>query len=199
MRFSQHFRMSLTRRGEKELRLGAFVAQGLRGLGPAMQGEVSESQGVERAILVVARSAHSPVVKSIATLAHEIAAARCRVRMILARADRSGLADAFIATQAAALECEVRCVRNPRLIEAHEQLVLGLRASWTGDSMRRDPATCDAYESFAEDCPEMAAAARATFERLWRDSAPIAEPAPIAAALAGPKAVSPGGLLARRP
>lgn len=199
MRFSQHFRMSLTRRGEKELRLGAFIAQGLRGLGPGMEGNAAQLQGAERAILVVARSAQSPLVKSIAALAHEIAAAGCRVRMILARADRSGLADAFIAAQAAALECEVRSVRNPRLIEAHEQLVLGPRASWTGDSMRRDPAICDAYESFAEDCPEMAAAARATFERLWRDGEPMAEPASMAAAALGaPKANSPGGLLVRR-
>ncbi|HEY1245506.1 MAG TPA: hypothetical protein VGF29_11835 [Hyphomicrobiaceae bacterium] len=199
MRFSQHFRMSLTRRGEKELRLGAFIAHGLRDLVPELPGQCTESQATERAILVVARSAQSPVVKSIAALGHEIATARCRVRMILARADRSGLADAFIAAQAAALECDVRCVRNPRLIEAHEQLVLGRRASWTGDSMRRDPATCDAYESFAEDCPEMAAAARATFERLWRDGEPVAEPAPIAAAALGaPNAIPPGGLLAHR-
>jgi hypothetical protein len=198
MRFSQHFRMSLTRRGEKELRLGAFIAQGLRGLGPEVQ--VHDLQGTEHAILVVARSAQSPVVKSIAALAHEIAAARCHVRMILARADRSGLADTFIATQAAALECEVRRVRTQRLIEAHEQLVLGARASWTGDSMRRDPSTCDAYEGFVEDCLEMATAARATFERLWRDGEPFTQPAPLAAAALGaPNAIPPGGLLARRP
>jgi hypothetical protein len=65
--------------------------------------------------------------------------------------------------------------------------------------MRRDPATCDAYESFAEDCPEMAAAARATFERLWRDGEPVAGPGPIAAAALGaPNPVPAGGVVARR-
>jgi hypothetical protein len=101
--------------------------------------------------------------------------------------------------QTAGLEWEVRVARNPRLIEAHEQLVLGARACWTGDTMRRDPATCDAYESFVADGPELAAAARLTFERLWSDGEPLTALAPIAAALATPKAIAPGRLLARRP
>src|SRR5262249_18639960 len=162
MRFSQHFRTSVTRRGEKELRLGAFIARGLHGLAAPAEGGAP----AERALLVIARSAQSPVMKSLAVLAREITAAKCTARMILARADRAGLPDAFIAVQAAALDCEVRLVRNPRLIEAHEQLVVGARTCWTGDSMRRDPATCDAYESFVEDCPAIAASAATAFERL---------------------------------
>jgi hypothetical protein len=198
MRFSQHVRMSVTRRGEKELRLGAFIAQGVRHLGAAahISGDV---QGTERTILIIARSAQSPVVKAIAALAREIAGAGARVRLILARHDRAGLADTLIAVHAAGLDCEVRHARNPRLIEAHEQLVLGRHASWTGDTMRRDPATCDAYESFVEDCAEIAAAARATFERLWRDGDPVSEPLPLAAASATPKAIGPVALFVRRP
>jgi hypothetical protein len=199
MRFSQHFRMSVTRRGEKELRLGAFIARALQGLGVDTQG--TDPLRTERAILVIARSAQSPVVKSIGALARDIAGAGCRVRMILARTDGAGLADLVIATHAAALDCEVRRARNPRLIEAHEQLVLGPRAAWTGDSMRRDPATCDAYESFVEDCPEIAATAGSTFERLWRDGEPVSEALPLTAAgaLATPKAIGPAIHLARRP
>ena len=200
MRFPQQFRASIVRRGEKEMRLGAFIVQGLQGLSAGRQTSKSpaESVGPERAILIIARSPHSPVLKSIAALAREIAAARCSVRVIMAKSERGGLADAFIAVQAAGLDCEVRVVRDPRLIEAHEQLVLD-RACWTGDTMRRDPATCDAYETFVEDCPEMAAAARLTFERLWQDGEPLPLPAPVAAAaLAAPEATGPAGLLARR-
>jgi len=80
-------------------------------------------------------------------------------------------------------------VRNPRLIEAHEQLVLGARACWTGDTMRRDPAICDAYERFVEDAPELAAAARLTFERLWAASEPLTALPPVAAAQRTPKAI----------
>jgi len=200
MRFSQQFRMTMTRRGEKEARLGAFIAGGLRALAGPAQGDslLQPATPVERPILVIARSTQSPVVKSIAALARDIATAGCPVRLILAKGERAALSDAFIAVQTAGLDCEVRVVRNPRLIEAHEQLVVGACACWTGDTMRRDPATCDAYESFVDDAPELAAAARITFERLWSDGEPLATLPPMAAALRTPKAIAPGRLLVRR-
>jgi hypothetical protein len=179
MRFPHHACMSVTRRGEKELRLGAFLARGLEGMAGPAQG----------AIAAIARSVQSPVVRSIVARAHQIAAAGGTARLILARPDgpaQSGLPagatpGALAAMRAAGVVCEVRLARNPRLIEAHEQLTIGARVAWTGDSMRRDPATSDAYESFVEDCPEIAAAAAATFERLWGDCVPLAgSMAPVA-------------------
>jgi hypothetical protein len=200
MRFSQQFPMTMTRRSDKEARLGAFVSGALRSFAdPAQGGGLRLVESEERPILVMARSARSPVVKSIAIQARDIAAAGCSVRLILAKGERAGLSDVFIAGQTAGLDCEARLARNPRLIEAHEQLVLGARACWTGDTMRRDPATCDAYECFAEDAPELATAARLTFERLWADGEPFAGLAPVAAALRTPKVIAPSGLLVRRP
>jgi hypothetical protein len=200
MRFSQQFRMTMTRRGEKEARLGAFIAGGLQSLaGPAQRNGLQLADPAERAILVIARSARSPVVKSIAALACDIAAASCPVRLILAKGEGAALSHGFIAVQTAGLDCEVRVVRNPQLIEAHEQLVLGARACWTGDTMRRDPATCDAYESFVDDAPALAATARLTFQRLWSDGEPLTALAPIAVALGTPKAIAPGIVPARRP
>jgi hypothetical protein len=199
MRFSQQFRMTMTRRSEKEARLGAFIAGSLHALARPAQGDsLQMAEPAERPILVIARSAQSPVVKSIAALARDIAGAGCPVRLIFAKSEGVALSDAFIAAQTAGLDCEVRVVRNPRLIEAHEQLVLGARACWTGDTMRRDPATCDAYESFAEDAPALAAAARLTFERLWSDGEPLTALAPLAAALGAPKAIVPGRLPVRQ-
>jgi hypothetical protein len=198
MRFSQQFRMTMTRRGEKEARLGAFIAGGLQALAGATQGDGLQPVAPGRPILVIARSTQSPVVKSIAALARDIAAAGCPVRLILAKGERAALSDAFIAAQTAGLDCEMRVVRNPRLIEAHEQLVLGARACWTGDTMRRDPAICDAYESFVEDAPDLAAAARLTFERLWSDGDPLAALPPMAAVLRTPKAIGTGRLVVRR-
>ena len=196
MRFPPQFRMSVTRRGEKELRLGAFIARGLEGI--AARALHAEPHPEQRAILVIARSVQSPVVKSVGSLAREIAAARCAVRIILARSERSGPVDILVTMHAAA-SCEARLARNPRLIEAHEQLVIGGRICWTGDTMRRDPATCDAYESFVEDCPEIAAAAASTFERLWGDGEPLSGLLPAAAASGTPKAIGFAGLSARRP
>ena len=75
-----------------------------------------------------------------------------------------------------------------RLIEAHEQLVIGPETCWIGDCMRRDPAKCDAYESFIEGCGEAAGCAAVSFERLWLASQAVAVGAPRAAiaALAAP-------------
>jgi hypothetical protein len=185
MRFPQQFRMTITRRGEKERRLGAFIAQGIQGL------SVSDRSAGGPPILVIARSAQSPVVKSIATLARELAGSGCAVRMILARTDRSALTSVLIAARQAMLDCEARRSHNPSLIEVHEQLVLGARSCWTGDSMRRDPATCDAYESFVEDCAETAAGAAAMFERMWNDSEPFPEIAAVVPAVTTPKAIRP--------
>ena len=74
---------------------------------------------------------------------------------------------------------------RPRLIEAHEQLVLGPETCWIGDCMRRDPAKCDAFENFIEDCGEASGCAIVSFERLWAISEVIsAIPHPTAAMIA---------------
>jgi hypothetical protein len=166
MRFPAQFRMSITRRGEKAQRLTAFLAQGLAKAGA--DADPSQIGGIS----ALARSLESPVARAIGTLAAGIAAAGCPVRLLLVRPDRLAPVGGSVYPQAA-FDCEVRLARDPRLIEAHEQLVLGRRASWTGDSMRRDPAACDAYESFTEDCPDLAAALQSTFDRLWSAARPI--------------------------
>src|SRR5262245_49444275 len=161
MRFSPQFRMSVTRRGDKEQRLCDFIARGL-----AARGGMPVRGG---GICVIARSLASPVARAIGALAGEIAAAGYSVRMLLVRGD--GVGDARTFPQG--LDCEVRLVKDPRLIEAHEQLVLGSGTCWTGDSMRRDPSAYDAYESFIDDCAEIAGVAQSTFERLWSGGEPL--------------------------
>lgn len=175
MRFPAQSRMSVTRRGEKEQRLTAFIA---RSLPPAVPGT---SLLQRKTISVLARSIDSPVVKAVGTLAGEIAAAGCPVRVLLAKSDRLLAAGGCVYPQAATLDCEVRLTREPRLLEAHEQMVLGERVCWTGDSMRRDPAASDAYESFVDDCADLARAAQSTFDRLWARAEPVLGHGPIAA------------------
>jgi hypothetical protein len=184
MRFPAQSRMSVTRRGEKEQRLTAFIARGL----PTTVPGTSPFQ--DRTISVLARSIDSPVVRAIGALAQDIAAAGASVRLLLTRSDR--VADRLLAEggcsypQISTLDCEVRVTRDPRLIEAHEQMVLGERACWTGDSMRRDPAAGDAYESFVDDGADLARAARSTFERLWATAEPLIAHGPMASLDAAP-------------
>ena len=74
-------------------------------------------------------------------------------------------------SDAVEVDCEVRWARKPRLIEAHEQLVLGPQTCWIGDSMRREPAKCDAYETYIDDCAETAGI------RRWSPSSGCGQPA----------------------
>jgi len=175
-------RASISRHEEKEQRLRLFIEHHLR----------LPSDRAHQ-LLLVARSLESPVVRAIAGLEQLIAATGGSVRLILAQVD-----DEAQCLAGTALRCrhEIRWARHPRLIEAHEQLVLGPTTCWIGDCMRRDPAKCDAFENFVEDCGEAAGCAAVSFERLWFVSAPLKGAAPTAAATAslpppGPPASEP--------
>jgi hypothetical protein len=158
MPFRPPVRASISRYGNKEQRLRHFVLQHF-------------GTGTDRSyqLMVIARSLESPVVKAIAGLDAMIAAAGGSVRLILAQVDDEAQC------QASAMRCthEIRWARHPRLIEAHEQLVLGPQTCWIGDCMRRDPSKCDAFENFVEDCAEAAGCAAVSFERLWFVSTPL--------------------------
>lgn len=147
-------------------------------LGPSATG-MPTAQGV---LMAVARSVESPLVKALLSLRQDIAAAGLPLRLILAQLDHDALPETW-EQDLGPLACDVRWARRPRLIEAHEQLVLGPETCWIGDCMRRDPAKCDAFESYVEDCGEAAGCATVSFERLWVASEPIASamaPSPIA-------------------
>lgn len=168
MPFRPPLRVSVTRHGDKEQKLRDFIAQHI-----AATDDLTGADRVSQ-IQVVARSIESPVVKAIAALAREIAEANVSVRMIMAHADHDTFGDAWSdAGHAVGFDHEVRWARHPRLIEAHEQLVLGPQTCWIGDSMRRDPTKCDAFESYVEGCGEAAGCALVSFERLWVASEPL--------------------------
>jgi hypothetical protein len=157
--------VSVIRREEKEHKLRGFLLQYLCAK--------SDAEGTGP-LLVIARSVESPVVRAITSVAREIAEASRSVRMILASAEPEALPSGWIVSDpAAAFAHEIRLARNPRLIEAHEQLVIGRETCWIGDSMRRDPSKCDAFETFIDSCPRTTAAAVVSFQRLWSACEPV--------------------------
>ncbi len=185
MRVSPALRMSVVKRGEKEQKLVAFLSRHFAG-GQDRQ----PPSGHE--ILLIARSIKSPLVKAIVSQAPQIAAAGRSLRAILALADREALPPGWSIADAVRIDCEVRWAKNRRLLEAHEQLVLGRDTCWTGDSMRRDPAKCDAYETFVEGDAATTASACVSFERLWVASEPLLPPAPLPRRSVEPTATARG-------
>jgi hypothetical protein len=148
-------RASVSRHEDKEQRLRQFVHHHL-----------SMASVRAHQLLVVARSLDSPVVKAIVGLEQAITAVGGSVRLILAQVDDEAQC---LAGSAMSCKHEIRWARHPRLIEAHEQLVLGPQTCWIGD---------------VEDCGEAAGCAAVSFERLWFASAPLNGAAPTAATAA---------------
>jgi hypothetical protein len=167
-------RMDVVKREVKEEKLKAFISAHL----------ATTAVSQPATWLLIARSSHSPVVKALNALAPEMAKAQVTVRTILALLD-NGAGD----TQAQTMmlcPTECRIASNPRLLEAHEQLVLSASTSWIGDSMRREPDKRDAYECYAADHATTAQWSATAFNRLWAASDAIVPRTPLAAA--GPAA-----------
>jgi hypothetical protein len=158
-------RMDVVKREDKEDKLKQFISAHLTA--------VTASPGHSATWLLIARSSQSPVVKALNALVAEMAKAQITVRTILAVLD-NGTSDMQAgATQTeATMLCPTECrvARNPRLLEAHEQLVMGPATCWIGDSMRREPDKRDAYECYASDHALTAHWSTISFNRLWAAS-----------------------------
>jgi hypothetical protein len=165
MRLRPPLRVNVTRHEEKEQKLQEFLSLHL---GRHVQGS---DAGRMTHLQIVARSLESPVVKAIAGLTDEITGTGLSVRMILAYVDHGPQPEDWGRT--ITFTHEIRWAKHPRLVEAHEQLVIDPETCWIGDCMRRDPTKCDAYESFVEGCGEAAGCAAVSFERLWQVSEPL--------------------------
>jgi len=146
----------------------------------------------EMTILAVARSGESPVARALIALRPVLAAGGVKVRVVFS--DEDATIDPFVAgsDDGCALGLpEMRIVRDSRLREAHEQLIVGRVSVWFGDCLRRDIHRRDLFEQYLADAPEAAAAAARAFEQLWSRTEPCLTLAALASdsltALAGRK------------
>lgn len=64
----------------------------------------------------------------------------------------------------------IRWARNPRLLDAHEQVAYGHDMCWSGDAMRRDADKRNPLVLFETDSPDAALRARCAFKALWNAS-----------------------------
>ena len=160
MRLRPPLRVAVSRHEEKEQNLREFLLRHITG--------PRSASGHACDLLIVARSLESPLIKAVTSIGEDIAAAGLSVRVILAQLDCEPSPQVW--ASGVPFAHEIRWAKRPRLIEAHEQLVIGPETCWIGDCMRRDPAKCDAYESFIEGCGEAAGCAAVSFERLWHAS-----------------------------
>lgn len=168
MRSKQFPAVDVVKCEDKEARLVSFIKDKV---------SAEATTGGSQRLSLIARSCESPVAAAVLSALKEHGRG-AGLRMIVTGLE-ADLEDEA-APALARLADEVRVARDPRLIDAHEQLVMGPSTSWIGDSMRRDPRKRDAFECFAPDCAETARLAMISFERLWQISEPVAIPRAVA-------------------
>jgi hypothetical protein len=154
------------KREQKERGLRQFVESFLAGV------EAGPAAGDAGACLLLARSPDSPVARVVGEFAR---AKRLQlpIRVIFTTIETADPSSTAGIPALPLFTADVRLVRDPRLLDAHEQLVLGSRTSWIGDCMRRDPLKRDAYEAYSPDGRGKALRAIASFERMWRVATPV--------------------------
>jgi hypothetical protein len=119
---------------------------------------------------LVARSTESPAARALGAVAADALALGIEIRAVFLKVSVSAGPDATSLPLAAA---SCRLISDPRVLDAHEQLVLSSRTAWIGDCMRRDPGKRDAYECYCENCESTAAWAARSFESLWGAASPV--------------------------
>lgn len=129
--------------------------------------------GREDAIALLARSPSSPVVAALLAVSDELAERRIGAAIVLAGGATAAEDETWSLSFSAKFIHEIRLTSNPRLLEGHEQLIVGDRSVWYGDCMRRDPEKRDAFASFLNDDPAAARASRFAFCQLWRGAQSI--------------------------
>lgn len=130
-----------------------------------------------RSLSLLARSPLSPAAVALMDSMKELRAQGVSMRICFVHLEpQAPLASWLDLTEQGTLDAPsiaVRWARNPALIDAHEQLVLGLNMSWIGDCMRREPERRDAFETFHTFDTEAARQTAAAFESLWTMSSPV--------------------------
>lgn len=159
-------RMDVVKREEKEGKLKDFISNYLA---------TNAAPAGQRPWQLIARSVESPVVMALAALAPEIKAAGCDIETLLT-CNPANVADTAT-TISLGFPGELRLSRDPRLLDAHEQLCLDASSTWIGDCMRREPAKRDGFERYATGCTETATWAQRAFERMWLHGEPAMQSA----------------------
>lgn len=162
--------IDIVRLEDKETKLKSFIRTVVE-----QNAALNIGDAASNAVLLVVRSVDSPVAKAVAALVQD-GTISGPVKSIIAIVPREPNDDGHDETlMTLAREHGGRILRDIRLFDAHEQIVLGNSASWVGDCMRRDPMKRDAYECYAADCSKTAGWARTSFDRLWAICEPVGD------------------------
>lgn len=132
----------------------------------------------EHAITLIARAPSMSAVRALIVHADEIQRQKIAVRVIFARLapiDLLGELSAALNLVDAGHTASgnIRFIKNPALLEAHEQLVLGNAMCWTGDMLRRLEEHRNRLDIVEEDQSRAVRLAELSFNALWTAAKPL--------------------------
>lgn len=153
-----------------------------------------ESDGAEpRTLTMILRSAASTASLGLIGMSRDLARAGIVAKAVVASLEpeedlRRLFASLSELCPADSAEELIRWARDPRLLDAHEQVTYGATVCWSGDAMRREADKRNTLSLFDESAPRTALLAQRAFEALWSASTVVAE-----RRLIGPATVKPSG------
>jgi hypothetical protein len=133
---------------------------------------IEEPSIEELKITIVSRSPDSAVASALLRHNDRLSMADCQIRAIFSNVEPAVDFNEFAelarsCNGADGLASSVRWARNPALLDAHEQLVLGTSHCWSGDAMRRSSEVRFALDLFDIGGAATTDLGRMAFEGLW--------------------------------
>ncbi|MFV0295744.1 MAG: hypothetical protein ACK5JT_06450 [Hyphomicrobiaceae bacterium] len=122
---------------------------------------------------MLATSPSSPVMTALLSLSGMLAERGLGARIVLAGGAIAAANETWNLVFSAGFDHEIRLTTNPRILDGHEQLIIGDRSFWFGDCMRRNPGKIDAFEMYKTDVRDQVRAARNAFGHLWDGAQPV--------------------------
>jgi hypothetical protein len=125
------------------------------------------------------RSASSSAARALIAMTRELGAAGIAAKAVVTALDPEDDLRALAAGLLALSPHEpaktlIRWARNPRLLDAHEQVTYGGGMCWSGDAMRREADRRNGL-SLVRTSPDAVRLANLAFAQLWRASITVSE------------------------
>jgi hypothetical protein len=163
----------------------------------AFIGRIDNDLDAPRHLSMIVRSASSGPARALMLKMRDLARAGISARVVIAKLDpeedvrRLYACLSQLKPQHASHDL-IRWARNPRLLDAHEQVTYGAAFCWWGDCMRRDADKRNALSLIEDGAAGTLRLGHLAFEALWSASSIIAE-----RRLIGPALPKPSGAYGR--
>ena len=136
-----------------------------------------DEQEKNKDIRLIVRSASTPVVHSILTRSKDLKSLGVNIKVIFTQLSPFASTERWIEEicecDAEVIQSSIRWAKKQALHDAHEQLIMGNRMYWCGDSMKRALESRSITSLFEKNCAESVKLAIQAFSAMWNCSTSV--------------------------